>query len=316
MSKKKEGSVERSIYYYDVSVENVEGNSLVNVKEPEKILTEAFEWIKENNEKLEKEKSKKRKEILKSLEFTVESGDKLYIYVDDIDKKNGIIKYRLILCRTDAFPYIEQDGKLTNLTQLVDGDFNIAEITHCILYTKELILGSEFNFNGARPSSISLYLPNITKKVDRVVCTGKIREDVFERITEDRGFSLFQIGVKNTERMRRALRDNMGLLGAFFNTIDNIDTYEISIKRRISKNKEGFLAPVGIEMMNELVRENRDDLKMFRVSQGTRSDIIDLLSDKLVCKRQFILTENKTINSSEVYAAINNYYYAVVKALQ
>lgn len=315
MAKVKDGKVDRSIYYYDIGVENIEDNNLVNPQNSPEILTNAFERIKEINKKLEKAKKEERRKILREIEYTTEYGDKLYVDVDKVDSKTGRVEFRLVLCRTDAFPYIEQDGKLTSLTKMVNGDFNIAEVTHCILFTREMIMGAEFNFSGARPSAIASYLPTITKLMDRVTCTGKLRKDVFDRIAEDDGFSLFEICVKNTPRMRSILRDNMGLIGSFFNSIENIDTYEISIKRRKGKKKNGFYPPAGIDELGEIVKQNRDEIMTFKVSQGTYKDAIDLLSDKLVKRRSFVLTENKTINSAEIYGVINNFFDGVVVSL-
>lgn len=175
-----------------------------------------------------------------------------------------------------------------------------------------MVMGAEFNFNGARPSAISFYLPTITGMMDRITCSGKMRKDVFERITEEEGFSLFEICVNNTPKMRTVLRDNMGLLGSFFNTIDNVDTYEVSIKRRVGKKKEGFLPPVAVRELGNIVEQNREDIKSFKVSQAAYKDAIDLLSDKLVKKQEFILTENKTIDSAEMFGAINNFFDAIV----
>lgn len=313
MAKKKEGSVNRSIYYYDVCVENIEENMMVEVADTPQILCNAFKRIKDINDKLLSEGKKERRQLLRKIEYTTENSDKIYIDVDSIDEISGRIKFRIILCRSDALPYVEQDGKLVNLTKFVDGNFNLAEVTHCILFIKEKIMGAEFNFNGARPSTICAYLPTITKQMDCITCAGKIRKDVFDRIVEDEGFSLFRICVKNTGKMRQILRENMGFIGNFFTTTENIDTYEISIKRRVTKKKEGFIPPMSIEELGKFVEQNREDINSFQISQGTYKDAIDLLSDKLVSKRDFILTENKTIDSDEMYASINNYFDGVVK---
>ncbi len=312
--KKRKSSVERSIYYYDIVIENINNttNTLCNVANPSETLLNAFEKIKRINRELNKAKPEDRRNILRKIEYSTEYGDKIYIEVDSIDKKSGRIRFKIILCRMDALPYIEQDGKLTSLTKMVKGDFNIAEVTHCILFTKEMVMGAEFNFNGARPSAISFYLPTITKMMDRVSCSGKMRRDVFERIVETEGLSLFEICVKNTSTMRKILRDNMGILGTFLNSIENVDTYEIAIKRRVSKKKEGFLSPASVRELENIVKQNREDIKSFKISQAAYKDAIDLLSDKLVKKQEFILTENKTIDSTEMFGAINNFFDAVV----
>lgn len=70
---------------------------------------------------------------------------------------------------------------------------------------------------------------------------------------------------------------------------------------------------MSIEELGKFVEQNREDINSFQISQGTYKDAIDLLSDKLVSKKDFILTENKTIDSDEMYASINNYFDGVVK---
>lgn len=64
--------------------------------------------------------------------------------------------------------------------------------------------------------------------------------------------------------------------------------------------------------MKDFVNNNREQIQKFRVSQGTYKDSIDLLSDKLVCKSEFILTENRSIDSGSIYGLTENYFDAVV----
>ncbi len=309
------GKVKRNIYYYDIiAYTKDENENLVRCHDQQRILLNVFEHISKLNDELIAAKNDvERNKILRQLECTTLYGDKLYVLVDNIDYETGYVKFRIVLCRVDALPYIEKDGYLINITSFVDGKFNIAEVTHCVLFSKENIMGAEFNFNGARPSAISQYITEVYEKITHLACMGKMRNDTFERIVDDDGFSLFELSVRNTEHMREILRDKMGLLGAFFNEIKDMDTYEICIRRRKGKNKKGFDTPFGIQEMKEFVNDNREDIRKFRVSQGCYKDSIDLLSDKMVCTVEFVLTEDKCINSNEVFAIIVNYFDIKIK---
>lgn len=307
--------INRSIYYYDVAAyENLENNKgMTRIKKQSDVIIKCFETIDQLNKKLAKETDKlKRVQILQKLEQSTINGDKIYILVDNIDKGSGIIRFRIILCRLDALPYIEQGGQLTNIVSMIEGDFNIAEITHCVLFTKYGVMGAEFNFNGARPSAISFYLPNFEQKIAHFSCIGKMRKDVFEKLIDNGEYSLFELGVKNSPEMRRILRDDMGMIQAFTQDIPDVDSYEIVLKTRKTKKKRGFQLPIGIEKMKDFVNNNREQIQKFRVSQGTYKDSIDLLSDKLVCKSEFILTENRSIDSGSIYGLTENYFDAVV----
>lgn len=305
----------RNIYYYDVmAYTGRENEQLVPDQNQEKILIECFEKIKIINDNLNSETNpQNRLEILQRLELKTRYGDKIYIIVDNIDYENSIVRYRIILCRLDALPYIEKNGNLINMVSMVDGDFNIAEVTHCVLFAKHAIVGAEFNFNGARPSVITNYLPNIDNRILHLQCTGKIRHDMFERIVEDKTLSLFELSIKNTPEMRRILREDMGLLGAFTQTINDFDTYEICLKRKKSKKREGFTSPLSIQQMQSLVDNQRDFIQNFKISQGAYKDSIDLLADKMVCHQSFTLTENRCIDSAEIYGITENFFDSVIR---
>lgn len=308
-------TINRSIYYYDVAAfENLENNKgMTRIKDQSDVIIKCFEAIDQLNKNLERETDQlKRAQILQILEQNTVNGDKLYLLVDNIDKNSGIIRFRIILCRLDALPFIEQSGQLTNIVSIIDGDFNIAEITHCVMFTKYGVMGAEFNFNGARPSAIACYLPKFNQKMVHFSCVGKMRKDAFERLIDEKECSLFELGVKNSPEMRKILRDDMGMVQAFTQDIPEIDTYEIVLKRRITKKKKGFILPVKVEKMREFVSNNIEQIEKFKVSQGTYKDSIDLLSDKIVCKSEFVLTENRSIDSESIYGITENYFDAVV----
>lgn len=304
--------IKRNIYYYDVvAFEN--NNGITRIKNQSDAIIKCFEAIDQLNKNLEKETDQlKRMQLLQSLEQSTIKGDKLYFLVDNIDKESEIIRFRIILCRLDALPFIEQSGQLTNIVSIIDGDFNIAEITHCVMFAKYGVMGAEFNFNGARPGAIANYLPKFDPQMIHFSCTGKMSKDAFERVIDDKECSLFELGVKNSPEMRRILRDDMGIVQAFTQDIPEIDTYEIVLKRRITKKRKGFMLPVKVERIKEFVSNNIEQIEKFKVSQGTYKDSIDLLSDKIVCKSEFILTENRSIDSKSIYNVTENYFDSVV----
>lgn len=314
---KKKGKIERSIHYFDIDLQSI-GNSgedsFVSYKNQAARMLSVFKSFQEYNNKLKIEKDKKeRLQLLEEMEYITENGDKLYVEVDGIDEKEKTIRFRLVLCRPDAFPYIEQEGRLESIVGLVKGDFNIAEITHCVIFYEKCVMGAEFNFNGARPSAIAAYVNFKCNQVERMLCTPKLRGDTFKRIFDDRGYSLFQLKVKNTPDMKVFLRDKMGLIGSTINEIEELDTYEITLRRRVGKKKLGFPGFMNKKEMKDFVEENVEDIEKFQINQGVYNDPINLLSDKMVTKKEFIITEKKTIDSDSMYEAIKNYYECSVK---
>lgn len=302
--------VDRKIYYYDVNayIHNAVTNTVTLAVDQKSLLREAFSYIKDLNQKvLDEDDNEKINLILERFKYTTEYGDEVYIIVDEINDEDKV-KFRIVLCRTNAFPFIEKNGQLSTMTSEINGDFNIAEITHCVLFLKQGIMGAEFNFSGARPSTIIQYIPHVYKGIIQLSCTGKMRNDAFERIINEDTFSLFEIGIKNTHQMKVALRNSFNIIPAIFSNVNEMDVYRVSIKRRKTRKKPGFELPISINELKDFTNENRENIEHLFVSQGTYKDAIDLLCDRLVCAKKFCFTENKTIDSNEMYATIGNFF--------
>ena len=90
------------------------------------------------------------------------------------DETTDIIKLKIVLCRENALPFVENDGKLENLETYIDTDKNIAEVTHCIFFKKYGIMGAEYNFSGARVTSIPEYISKRTDGNTHTQCHLKI----------------------------------------------------------------------------------------------------------------------------------------------
>lgn len=131
MAKKKENSVKRSLYYYDF---------IWNIYDDSK---GKFYSVKRKEEKLanflEKFNFKKGATIEKKYILTTENLDKVFILVDKVEET--YINFRIVLCKTNALPLVEEGGNLEDLEEYIDKKKNIAEITHCIFFKDSGIVG-------------------------------------------------------------------------------------------------------------------------------------------------------------------------------
>ena len=65
--------------------------------------------------------------------------------------------------------------------------------------------------------------------------------------------------------------------------------------------------------IKEFVEKNVEDIEKFQINQGIYESPINLLSDKMITKKEFVMTKKKTIDSNSMYEAIENYYECSVK---
>lgn len=307
MGNTQNSSIERKIYYYDLSVYTRDSNKKIqrNVGTHLKRILEKI-YI-QNQEIMECEEPEKQKEKIDKISVKTDNDDILYIIVDEFEEQKPV-KTRIVLCRQDAFPFIEKNGQLSNMTSEVTGEFAVAEVTHCVIYPEEFFMGAEYNFNGARPSSIARYLKMMSDDIVDMKCEGRLRNDVFNKILVGKGYSLFDISFRNTPEMLIEIRNHMPFIQAFTQNIADVDSYEVIIRRRLSKKKKGFDLQLSQKEIEEFVTTNREDIKRFKVCQGAYADSVDLLKDKLVHTQEFVLTKNKVIESTEMYDAIISFY--------
>ena len=153
----KDKEIDRKIYYYDVQINKEEGNKVVSVndiKEASKLIMDIFKRIKGENDTYDNEKNKKRKkQLFRDMCLSIGQDTNICIIVDEIKKQE--IYFRILMARDNALPYIEFEGSIEKLTDIITADFNMIEITHCVLFVNSMILGAEFNFNGARASMMA-----------------------------------------------------------------------------------------------------------------------------------------------------------------
>ena len=317
--------VMRRIYYYDIvlNIRNPEIGRNGNVTKRKKtkklenqgkVLREIFQDIKRKQDAIIQEAdNEKRKQLQAEFEVETSNKDKLYVLVDELEDEKPI-KFRLILCRSNAFPFVYRNGRLEPLTTEIDGEFSLAEVTHCVMFPEKMVMGAEFNFNGARPSAIATYISYKSSDVYFMQCHGKINNESINKIAEGVTLSLFDIGIKNTEYISEQIEKNRFGLGTIFRVMPpEVGEYELVLKRRKSSKQRGFDSPFTKEDYKKFIEENREYLSRFRVSQNTYNDAIDLLNDKLVHTVPIdIETKDKMVVSDVMYSEIVKFFFSAV----
>lgn len=294
-------SIPRSLYYYELFA-FTQGTDGLEKDKSSKVLIDFFHKLYEEQKVVEK---------YKDFAVHMQQGEEFIIVEGEAE---DIIKLKIVLCRENALPFVENDGKLENLETYIDTDKNIAEVTHCIFFKKYGILGAEYNFNGARATSIPEYISKRTDGNTYTQCHPKINYDTYGKLIEGETFSLFDFAVKTDSEVYNRMLSKKSIFSALQTTVPESDTMEIVLrKRKTKKNKQrGFDIPFTFEELKEFIGIYREDIVKLNVSQGQMSDSIDLLADKFVGKVFIAKTKNRVIDSNEMYESIVSFFDAEV----
>lgn len=302
----KEQQVKRSLYYYDLvwKVFDEERGEYKAVRN-KKVKFENF-LAKFNLQEGEKLNGK--------YIILTEKGDSVFIITDNI--YDDYIEFRIVLSKNNALPLVETGGNLKELEEFIGEKQNIAEITHCVFFKKTGILGGEFNFSGARVSVLNWYMPRVLakdgddQKLYEVKLVSKINNDAYKKLDREKGFTLFSMSFKPDSELYREVLSKTTIFSSAALSAPDAEIIEITMKKR-KKNKKDYqrMSPVLTrEQIQQIIKEYRDDVDKFYVSQETYSDGVDLLTDKLVTKVDIVRTKKRTIDSQDIYQKIKNFY--------
>lgn len=283
-----ESEIKRKIYYYDLmlSVRQDEINSkgrkrskCIYCDNPQRTIYKVFEEIKKKQEEISTETNdKKRNELQDKFQMQTSQGFYLYVLVDRLEM-GAPIRFKLVLCKDNSFPFVQKNGKLEYLIENLQGEFALAEITHCVIFPDKMIMGAEFNFSGARPSAIANYISYKSSDVYYMDCHGKINNESIDKIVEGSPYSLFDLKIKNTERIKELIESNKFAFTAWLRKMpEDISDYEIILRKRKTSKNRGFEPPLTKDEYRELVKNYREEIGRLKISQGIMSDSIDLLN--------------------------------------
>ena len=302
----KEQQIKRSLYYYDLiwKIFDEDRGEFKNVRN-KKTKFENF---------LNKFNFKKGERLNGKYIILTERGDSVFVITDNID--DDYIEFRIVLSKNNALPLVETGGNLKELEEFIGEKQNIAEITHCVFFKKTGILGGEFNFSGARVSVLNWYMPRVLakdgddKNLYEVKFVSKINNDAYKKLDHNKGLTLFDMSFKPDSDVYREVLAEKSIFWGAVQSVPDAEVIEITVKKR-KKNKKDYQRMSSVltgKEIQRILKEFRDDVGRFYVSQETYSDGVDLLNDKLVTTIDIIRTKKRTIDSQDIYQKIKNFY--------
>lgn len=292
--------IKRSIYYYELfALEHDRNTNNVYKDRTCTYINAFFEQLSSNQEGIED-----------YTDFIINTSQGAVMLIVDKVASDNTYFFRIALCRENALPYIEKGGKLESLGSYIDRDQNIVEITHCIYFGAYGIIGAEYNYNGARCPIIADYIMKSDEQVPTIQCHPKLNNDTYNKIVKDKDFSLFEIAVRTNSDAYTKVLSQKSIFSAIQSSVPEADIFEVTLKKRKTKKNgnKGFPNPLSETEMLTLITDYREDLIRFKLSQSSLSECIDLLSDKFVGKTTLIKTEERTIDSSSMYAVIFDFF--------
>ena len=287
--------VTRTVYYYKISgfKYNKEGNTL-------------SEDRRKINDALLELYDKQENEGAKTMYREMSTSSGLLLIIDNVNEFS--ISFKLVLCRRDILPVIEQNGNLSSLSEIIDEDQNVAEITHCVFFRDTDIIGIEYNFSGARANSVIKYL-RLAGYGDFKM-TPLINDMAYKKFLGRKQFTLFDLEIKTNTRAFKEFIHEGSTFGAIKRIPLDADSVEVIFKKKKKKNNDyaGFDNPLSDEDTIRAITDYRGDIKKFKLSNNNMKDAVDLLSDKVMHKVSVIKTEGRVVCSSDLYAQIKEYY--------
>jgi hypothetical protein len=229
-------------------------------------------------------------------------------------------RVRLATIRRSGLPQLEDTGNLRPL--LIGPREGVAEQIHIVLFREVLggvpttIVGSEFNFYGPRISRFAHYLwRHAAGSLPSLTFRPLVRRDASEALSRLTDIRLFRLRI--TRAYLAEVTSESASLGAAFEAAEAIgeaDEYEILVRPR--PRSRGHIGSAFLSIARRLAR--RDDIRSGASSFEVRGrdevtghvEALDLLSDKLIAKRQILREDDsgRALNSAAAFAAIEDAY--------
>lgn len=248
----------------------------------------------------------------------VEDDNAICCWIDDSSSTGRL---RIGAVRRTGLPQVDRSGVLTDLN--IPLSAGLVEQVHVVFFPNRIV-GSEFNFHGPRLSRLSSYFSDKARGiVPPVVFEPLIRRDVTEQLDRLTDVRLFQLRIRKSyaEGIVR-IDDSLGAAFQAAAQVSDADEIEITLSpKRFSRNGIGQKM---IRIAKSLIglRGIHEESQKFHVKgfdpQSQKTELVDLLSDKLIVRKQIIRhgERSRALDSASAYSAIESAYNEVREELE
>ena len=230
-----------------------------------------------------------------------------------VDRGRPPHRLRMANVRRSGLPQVERGGRLSRLN--IPAESGLVEQVHVVCFP-DGIIGSEFNFYGPRLSRLGRYLTvKAGALCPEIRFEPLLREDVVQQLMRLGDIRLLQLRIRAgyAAVVAQADRD----LGAAFQAArraGEADEVEVILKPRAysrGRLSERILTAVRTLARRTDVRESVERFVVKGLDRETQQvEMIDVLSDYLISRKQIILEDPRTraLNSGSAYAAVEEAY--------
>jgi hypothetical protein len=238
-------------------------------------------------------------------------------WVDRLDQPSRV---RIANVRRSGLPQVEETGDLQPLR--IRAGQGIAEQVHMVLFDDQvegvqvMIAGAVFNFYGPRLPRLGYYLTQRARGLaPRVTFRPLLRRDAAEALERLTDIRLFRLRI--TPSFVQSIEAVSDSLGTSFTAAREVGQAEdIEIVLRPPRRSRRPLGEGLLGLARSLVR--RDDLNEgvidFEVKglngETGRVDLVDILNDKLVGRKQILRQDGRgrALNDASAYSAVEEAY--------
>jgi hypothetical protein len=199
--------------------------------------------------------------------------------------------------RRTGLPQLERRGNMEPLG--IPTAAGLVELVHVVFFPNNIV-GSEFNFHGPRLSRLAHYVSAKAGHIHRSVeFLPLLRQDVLNQLDRLKDVRLFQIKMRASfaDVVAEADRD-LGSAFAAAAKAGGAETIEVILSPK-PYSRESISDKI-LSLVKKLAKrtDTREEVSRFIVKgfddEAGRTQLIDIMSDKLISKKQIVLQDKRT----------------------